>query len=99
MVINDVDLAPGILGSVLAGMISPPLIAWPSTTSPEGIDDRAPFSGLNMFSVDPGTVRLGVGRCNGIDTDSRRNVSDPARRSPTVDVVDSLPQDSGVAAS
>jgi len=40
----------------LAGAVVPRPIAWVSTTSPEGVDNLAPYSFFNVVAVDPPVV-------------------------------------------
>lgn len=50
------EFAPEEVGSMyrtLAGGVVPRPIAWVSTTSPEGIDNLAPFSFFNVVSIAP----------------------------------------------
>ena len=67
----------GSLYRTLTGTVIPRPIGWVSTTSPEGIDNLAPYSFFNAVSTEPPIVMfapgLRPGRPEGL-TDSARNV-------------------------
>ena len=63
----------------LTSIVVPRPIGWISTTSPEGVDNIAPYSFFNVATTDPPTVLFSPGRRSYAEdglTDSARNVHD-----------------------
>jgi flavin reductase (DIM6/NTAB) family NADH-FMN oxidoreductase RutF len=64
----------GSLYRTLTGTVIPRPIGWISTTSPDGIDNLAPYSFFNVVSVEPPTVMFAPGpRPDGL-TDTAANI-------------------------
>ncbi len=60
----------------LSGLVVPRPIAWVSTTSPDGVDNLAPYSFFNVASVDPPILMFSpTVRDDGL-TDTARNVEE-----------------------
>ena len=68
--------APDRIYALLAGLITPPPIAWVTTLDELGRVNAAPFSFFNLLGVNPPVVALGIGdKDDGTPKDTAKNIT------------------------